>query len=89
MLDVDTRCVAPLGVIIRVLVSSTDVLHAWSLSSAAVKVDATPGRVNQLGALFNKSGVFFGQCSELCGPNHRFMPIVVETRPWSKFLKLV
>ena len=77
LLEVDNRVLLPLGVR-RALVTRRDVLHAWALSSLGVKADATPGRVNQIRLGFIKRGVVYGQCSELCGPNHRFMPIVLE-----------
>nr|YP_010254902.1 cytochrome c oxidase subunit II [Cuneopsis celtiformis]QUA05841.1 cytochrome c oxidase subunit 2 [Cuneopsis celtiformis] len=78
LLEVDNRCVLPYGVDGRVLVSSADVIHAWALPSIGVKVDAIPGRINQLGVHLMKSGVMFGQCSEICGVNHSFMPISME-----------
>nr|YP_008757964.1 cytochrome c oxidase subunit II [Solenaia oleivora]AGW24337.1 cytochrome c oxidase subunit II [Solenaia oleivora] len=78
LLEVDNRCVLPYGVDSRVLVSSADVIHAWALPSMGVKVDAIPGRINQLGMHLMGSGVMFGQCSEICGVNHSFMPIGVE-----------
>nr|YP_008994167.1 cytochrome c oxidase subunit II [Solenaia carinata]AGO02010.1 cytochrome c oxidase subunit II [Solenaia carinata] len=79
LLEVDNRCVLPYGVDSRVLVSSADVIHAWALPSMGVKVDAIPGRINQLGMHLMSSGVMFGQCSEICGVNHSFMPIGVES----------
>nr|YP_010567871.1 cytochrome c oxidase subunit II [Lasmigona complanata]UZC55580.1 cytochrome c oxidase subunit II [Lasmigona complanata] len=78
LLEVDNRCVLPYGVDSRILVSSADVVHAWTLPSVGVKVDAIPGRINQLGIHLTSSGVMFGQCSEICGVNHSFMPISVE-----------
>nr|YP_009680612.1 cytochrome c oxidase subunit II [Monodontina vondembuschiana]QDH07412.1 cytochrome c oxidase subunit 2 [Monodontina vondembuschiana] len=78
LLEVDNRCVLPYGVDSRVLVSSADVIHAWALPSLGVKVDAVPGRINQLGVHLMSSGVMFGQCSEICGVNHSFMPVGVE-----------
>nr|YP_009680599.1 cytochrome c oxidase subunit II [Microcondylaea bonellii]QDH07386.1 cytochrome c oxidase subunit 2 [Microcondylaea bonellii] len=78
LLEVDNRCVLPYGVDSRILVSSADVIHAWALPSMGVKVDAIPGRINQLGVHLMSSGVMFGQCSEICGVNHSFMPIGVE-----------
>lgn len=68
----------PFGVRIRILITSLDVLHAWTVPRLGVKADATPGRLNQVRFTPNRRGVFFGQCSEICGANHRFMPIVVE-----------
>nr|YP_010233975.1 cytochrome c oxidase subunit II [Lens contradens]QTA71645.1 cytochrome c oxidase subunit 2 [Lens contradens] len=79
LLEVDNRCVLPYGVDSRILVSSSDVIHAWAVPSVGVKVDAIPGRINQLGVHLMSSGVMYGQCSEICGVNHSFMPIVVES----------
>nr|YP_004425085.1 cytochrome c oxidase subunit II [Toxolasma parvum]ADL62648.1 cytochrome c oxidase subunit II [Toxolasma parvum] len=79
LLEVDNRCVLPYGVDSRVLVSSADVIHAWALPSIGVKVDAVPGRINQLGVHLMSSGVMYGQCSEICGVNHSFMPIGLES----------
>lgn len=87
LLDVDTRLVLPYGRKIRILISSVDVLHAWTVPSIGVKADATPGRLNQLSFISNRSGVFFGQCSEICGANHRFMPIVIEIVNINDFIK--
>ena len=78
LLDVDNRTVLPVGVQIRVLVTAADVLHSWTVPVAGVKADAVPGRLNQLSLILNRPGLFLGQCSEICGANHRFMPIVVE-----------
>nr|YP_003354953.1 cytochrome c oxidase subunit II [Quadrula quadrula]ACQ91007.1 cytochrome c oxidase subunit II [Quadrula quadrula] len=79
LLEVDNRCVVPYGVDSRILVSSADVIHAWALPSIGVKVDAIPGRINQLGVHLIGSGVMFGQCSEICGVNHSFMPVGLES----------
>nr|YP_009183166.1 cytochrome c oxidase subunit II [Potamilus leptodon]ALM54901.1 cytochrome c oxidase subunit II [Potamilus leptodon] len=79
LLEVDNRCVLPYGVDSRILVSSADVIHAWALPSIGVKVDAVPGRINQLGVHLVSSGVMYGQCSEICGVNHSFMPIGLES----------
>lgn len=78
LLDVDNRTVVPLGTQIRMLVTSSDVLHCWAVPALGVKADATPGRLNQVQFTGQRPGLFFGQCSEICGANHRFMPIVVE-----------
>nr|YP_009353852.1 cytochrome c oxidase subunit II [Lyonsia norwegica]AQZ26150.1 cytochrome c oxidase subunit II [Lyonsia norwegica] len=86
MFDVDKRVVVPSNETIRLLVSSTDVIHAWTVLGSGVKVDAVPGRINQSQVCFNRSGVFYGQCSELCGVNHAFMPIMVEAIPKPYFL---
>jgi len=78
LLDVDNRAALPWGGRARVLVGSTDVLHSWTIPRLGIKVDACPGRLNQLKLSSYMPGVFYGQCSEICGANHRFMPIVVE-----------
>nr|UXX49940.1 cytochrome c oxidase subunit 2 [Portunion sp.] len=78
LLDVDNRVVVPYSLDLRVLVSSADVLHSWALPSLGVKVDAVPGRLNQVNFSCLRPGLYFGQCSEICGANHSFMPIVLE-----------
>nr|YP_009487578.1 cytochrome c oxidase subunit II [Anopheles braziliensis]AWB98136.1 cytochrome c oxidase subunit 2 [Anopheles braziliensis]UFQ23986.1 cytochrome c oxidase subunit II [Anopheles albitarsis]UFQ24232.1 cytochrome c oxidase subunit II [Anopheles albitarsis] len=89
LLDVDNRVVLPMNNQIRILVTATDVLHSWTIPSLGVKVDATPGRLNQLNFLINRPGLFFGQCSEICGANHSFMPIVIESIPMNFFIKWI
>lgn len=79
LLEVDNRVVLPFLTEIRILVTAADVLHSWTVPSLGVKADAVPGRLNQLNLLFNRPGVFYGQCSEICGANHSFMPISVES----------
>ena len=64
--------------ILELLITSSDVLHSWAIPSFGVKMDACAGRLNQVALYITRSGVFYGQCSELCGVNHAFMPIVVE-----------
>jgi heme/copper-type cytochrome/quinol oxidase subunit 2 len=71
---------------VRVIVTSTDVLHSWAIPSAGVKMDACPGRLNQLDLFLSRRGIFYGQCSELCGINHGFMPIVIQGVRFSKFV---
>ena len=78
LLEVDNRLVLPYGVESRILVTGADVIHAWTVPSMGVKVDAVPGRLNQLGLVLFGPGVFYGQCSEICGANHSFIPIVLE-----------
>jgi cytochrome c oxidase subunit 2 len=78
LLEVDNRVVLPVETHIRVLVTAADVLHSWAVPSFGVKVDACPGRLNQTTLFVKHSGVFYGQCSEICGTNHGFMPICVE-----------
>jgi len=79
LLEVDNRLVLPWKEHIRVLVTSTDVLHSWAIPSLGIKMDACPGRLNQVSLFINRPGVFYGQCSEICGINHAFMPICIET----------
>nr|WNH22859.1 cytochrome c oxidase subunit II [Scorpaenodes caribbaeus] len=78
LLEVDHRMVIPVEFPLRVLVSADDVLHSWAVPALAVKMDAVPGRLNQTAFIASRPGVFYGQCSEICGANHSFMPIVVE-----------
>nr|AIA22493.1 cytochrome c oxidase subunit II [Neopsylla paranoma]AIA22497.1 cytochrome c oxidase subunit II [Neopsylla paranoma]AIA22501.1 cytochrome c oxidase subunit II [Neopsylla paranoma]AIA22507.1 cytochrome c oxidase subunit II [Neopsylla paranoma] len=89
LLDVDNRVTLPMNSQIRVLITASDVLHSWTVPSLGIKVDATPGRLNQTNFLINRPGLFFGQCSEICGANHSFMPIVIESVPMSFFLKWI
>nr|YP_003457192.1 cytochrome c oxidase subunit II [Astrospartus mediterraneus]CBH40153.1 cytochrome oxidase subunit II [Astrospartus mediterraneus] len=79
LLEVDNRLTLPYNTNIRIITSSTDVIHAWSLPSLGLKMDAVPGRLNQMFININRTGVFYGQCSEICGANHSFMPIVIES----------
>jgi len=78
LLEVDNRVVLPTYTHIRVLVTSTDVLHSWAIPSLGLKIDACPGRLNQISTFINRPGVYYGQCSEICGINHGFMPIALE-----------
>nr|AIA22635.1 cytochrome c oxidase subunit II [Neopsylla sellaris] len=89
LLDVDNRITLPMNSQIRVLITASDVLHSWTVPSLGIKVDATPGRLNQTNFLINRPGLFFGQCSEICGANHSFMPIVIESVPMNFFLKWI
>ena len=78
LLEVDQRVFLPVNTHIRILITSSDVIHSWAVPSLGVKMDACPGRLNQIATYITRPGVFYGQCSELCGVNHAFMPIVVE-----------
>lgn len=89
LLDVDNRVILPTKNQIRILVTATDVLHSWTVPSLGVKIDANPGRLNQTNFFINRSGLFFGQCSEICGANHSFMPIVIEGVPTNNFIKWI
>jgi cytochrome c oxidase subunit 2 len=89
LLEVDHRVKLPTKVHIRVLVSSADVLHSWAVPSLGIKIDACPGRLNQVSLYLLRKGVFYGQCSEICGVNHGFMPIVVESIDKSSYINWV
>nr|QNJ33306.1 cytochrome c oxidase subunit II [Elaptus simulator] len=89
LLDVDNRVVVPYQSQIRILVTSADVIHSWTIPSLGVKIDATPGRLNQASFTISRPGLFYGQCSEICGANHSFMPIVVESISPQYFIKWV
>jgi cytochrome c oxidase subunit 2 len=77
LLEVDNRLVLPINVTLRFLITAGDVLHSWAVPELGVKIDAVPGRLNQFLAFITRPGVFYGQCSEICGANHGFMPIVI------------
>lgn len=89
LLEVDNRVVLPYLTQVRLLVTAGDVIHSWTIPSLGIKADAVPGRLNQLNVFFNRPGVFYGQCSEICGANHSFMPISVEAVNPSDFLNWV
>nr|QKY63899.1 cytochrome c oxidase subunit 2 [Triatoma rubida] len=86
LLDVDNRAVLPMNTQVRILVTAADVLHSWTIPSLGIKIDGTPGRLNQGSILINRPGLMFGQCSEICGANHSFMPIVVESVSTQQFI---
>jgi len=79
LLEVDNRLILPWNEHIRIMITSTDVLHSWAVPSLGIKMDACPGRLNQVSLFINRPGIFYGQCSEICGINHAFMPICIET----------
>nr|QOD98061.1 cytochrome c oxidase subunit II [Elachura formosa] len=85
LLEVDHRVIIPTQSTVRVIVTADDVLHSWAIPSLGVKTDAIPGRLNQTSFLAPRPGIFYGQCSEICGANHSFMPIVVEATPLANF----
>jgi hypothetical protein len=78
LLEVDKLLAIPSNTHIRLLVSSTDVLHSWAVPSFGIKVDACPGRLNIVNLFIDRTGTFYGQCSEICGINHSFMPICLH-----------
>lgn len=87
LLEVDNRVVLPIEITIRILISSEDVLHSWAVPSLGLKTDAIPGRLNQTTLIAIRPGLYYGQCSEICGSNHSFIPIVIESIPLSCFEK--
>nr|YP_010409820.1 cytochrome c oxidase subunit II [Saguinus labiatus rufiventer]URH14692.1 cytochrome c oxidase subunit II [Saguinus labiatus rufiventer] len=95
LLEVDNRTTLPMEADIRMLISSQDVLHSWAVPSLGVKTDAIPGRLNQAMLASMRPGLFYGQCSEICGSNHSFMPIVLEFiyfqdfEVWASYLYIV
>nr|YP_009681745.1 cytochrome c oxidase subunit II [Eustenogaster scitula]ARO89840.1 cytochrome c oxidase subunit II [Eustenogaster scitula] len=89
LLDVDNRVILPYNIPIRMLTTSTDVIHSWTVPSLGVKIDAVPGRINQILLILNRPGLYFGQCSEICGTNHSFMPIVLEATSMKKYLNWI
>nr|YP_010999510.1 cytochrome c oxidase subunit 2 [Ochthebius subinteger]WPM98435.1 cytochrome c oxidase subunit 2 [Ochthebius subinteger] len=89
LLDVDNRIILPYNSQIRMMVTAADVLHSWTIPSLSVKIDATPGRLNQINFFMNRAGLFYGQCSEICGANHSFMPIVLESIAPKFFIKWI
>ena len=78
LLEVDNRIVLPVETHVRVVITSADVLHCWAIPSFGIKMDACPGRLNQTSMFIKREGVYYGQCSEICGVNHGFMPICIE-----------
>ena len=88
LLEVDNRLMLPASVQIRLLITSSDVIHSWAVPAFGIKLDACPGRLNQIQLLVTRPGVFYGQCSELCGVNHSFMPIAVQVVDPIKYVML-
>nr|UYA97839.1 cytochrome c oxidase subunit II [Coptosoma bifarium] len=87
LLEVDNRTIIPMNSQIRMLVTAADVLHSWAMPSLGIKIDAVPGRLNQGMLNMSRPGLMYGQCSEICGANHSFMPIVMESTNMSDFIK--
>lgn len=78
LLDTDEHLILPSNTPIRLLITASDVIHSWSIPALGIKMDAIPGRLNQVGIEIYRSGLYFGQCYELCGINHAFMPITLK-----------
>nr|UAA82141.1 cytochrome c oxidase subunit II [Platyneura mayri] len=89
LLDVDNRMILPNSYQIRLNISSSDVIHSFTIPSMGMKVDAVPGRINQINMNIQRSGLFYGQCSEICGVNHSFMPIVLESTDNFNFIQWI
>lgn len=89
ILETDNHIILPFNVQIRILIRSIDVIHSWTIQAIGVKIDASPGRINQRNIIINRSGIFFGQCSEICGANHTFIPITLERINIKIFLKWI
>lgn len=88
LIDTDNRLILPSDIPVRALITSSDVIHSWTVPRFGVKVDAIPGRISQTCFSVKFRGVSFGQCSEICGINHRFIPIVVESVPLRDYFSL-
>lgn len=78
LLEVDNRIIVPQGKVIKFLITASDVIHSFAVPALGIKMDAVPGKVNETWTKIDKKGVYYGQCSELCGVNHGFMPIAIE-----------
>jgi len=85
LLAVDNKMVVPVGVVVRMQVIGADVIHSFAVPSFGIKIDAVPGRLNETWFRVDKEGVYYGQCSELCGRDHAFMPIAVQAVSQDKF----
>nr|YP_009919801.1 Cox2 [Metschnikowia agaves]QMQ98510.1 Cox2 [Metschnikowia agaves]QMQ98524.1 Cox2 [Metschnikowia agaves] len=87
LLDTDTSIVLPVDTHVRFIVTANDVIHSFAMPSLGMKIDATPGRLNQVSALIQRTGVYYGQCSELCGINHSLMPMKMECLSMTDFME--
>nr|WHM51526.1 cytochrome c oxidase subunit II [Zootermopsis nevadensis] len=89
LLETDNHVTLPMHSFIRIIVTAADVLHSWTIPSLGIKADATPGRLNQSSFMINRPGLLYGQCSEICGANHSFMPIVIESVSTESFIEWI
>ena len=89
LLTTDNHVVLPVGVNIRVITTSTDVIHSWAVPAFGVKIDSVPGRLNETWLKIERPGTYYGQCSELCGVNHGFMPIEIEAVTMARYKQWV
>ena len=85
LLSTDTKIVLPTDTNIQILVTAADVIHAWAVPALGVKIDAVPGRLNETWIRIKKPGTYYGQCSEICGKDHSFMPIEIKAVPKEEF----
>jgi cytochrome c oxidase subunit 2 len=85
LLTTDNTVVVPVDTNVRLLTTATDVIHSWAVPSFGVKIDAIPGRINESWFRILRPGIYYGQCSELCGDLHGFMPIMVKAVPKDEF----
>lgn len=86
LLAVDNAAKLPVRKQIQILVTSSDVLHSWAIPSLGIKIDACPGRLNKVGLYIKRSGCYYGQCSEICGILHGFMPIMVVAVDFDEYV---
>nr|YP_007475017.1 cytochrome c oxidase subunit 2 [Amblyomma cajennense]AFU55266.1 cytochrome c oxidase subunit 2 [Amblyomma cajennense] len=89
LLETDNNLIIPFNTMIKFLITSADVIHSWTIPSLGMKMDAIPGRLNQTFSIAKRPGLFFGQCSEICGTNHSFMPISLEVSSVKNFLNFI
>nr|YP_010582911.1 cytochrome c oxidase subunit II [Aguriahana triangularis]UGN61331.1 cytochrome c oxidase subunit II [Aguriahana triangularis] len=89
LLETDNKIILPYNTQTRILLTSSDVIHSWTIPALGIKVDATPGRINQGNFMMSRPGLFFGQCSEICGANHSFMPIMLESINMNSFINWI
>jgi len=86
ILSVDNPVILPIDTHMNIMITAEDVLHSWSVPSFGIKMDAVPGRINQVALFIKREGIYYGQCSELCGANHAFMPVKVYAVTQQLFL---
>uniref|UniRef100_UPI003001ABD5 cytochrome c oxidase subunit II n=1 Tax=Thailocyba longilobula TaxID=3019674 RepID=UPI003001ABD5 len=89
LLETDNKIVIPFNNQTRMLMTSSDVIHSWTIPTLGIKIDASPGRINQGNMITNRPGLFYGQCSEICGANHSFMPIMIESIDIKSFINWI
>lgn len=87
LIDTSNHLVIPIQTPTRIIITSKDVLHSWTIPSLGIKADATPGRINQIIIIINRPSTLIGQCSEICGAGHRFIPISLEATSVKNFIK--